>query len=393
MSSVQPTYNREQEPDSLPAWLQHQARRQASGIALRHKHLGIWQVRSWGQVADEVRSLASALQQRGFAPGASLLVLSRPRPEALLLALAAQWLGGQAALLDPLEPVKPQATLLAELKTQYVFAEGLAELRRLQAAGSTPDVLLYADGRGVVGDSAGTAALSYQALLAEGGSGAVTVLAGTEQTAFALYRQAASGELQWQRISHGELLQHGARLVKREQLGRHEEALAARAFAAGGQARYLLAPWLIAGFRLNFPENLATRDHDRRELGPTLVAGTRDTYARLHAQVLERLPEPGSWRRRLVDWALQPEPGIWPRSVGYWLIRRPLRDVLGFSRTRAPLLVGEPLDEDVQAFFHALAVDVRAWPDPAQWQSPPRRPHVATWNNVGSALAAQGNAL
>ncbi|MEK1943555.1 MAG: AMP-binding protein [Pseudomonas sp.] len=393
MSSVQPTDNREQEPDSLPAWLQHQARRQASGIALRHKHLGIWQVRSWGQVADEVRSLASALQQRGFAPGASLLVLSRPRPEALLLALAAQWLGGEAALLDPLQPGEPQAALLAELQTQYVFAEGLAELRRLQAVGSTPDVLLYADGRGVVGDSAGAAALSYQALLAEGGSGAVTVLAGMEQTAFALYRQAASGELQWQRISHGELLQHGARLVQREQLGRHEEALAARAFAAGGQARYLLAPWLIAGFRLNFPENLATRDHDRRELGPTLVAGTRDTYARLHAQVLARLPEPGSWRRRLVDWALQPEPGIWPRSVGYWLIRRPLRDVLGFSRTRAPLLVGEPLDEDVQAFFHALAIDVRTWPDPAQWQSPQRRPQVAAWNNVGSALAAQGNGL
>ncbi len=66
-----------------------------------------------------------------------------------------------------------------------------------------------------------------------------------------------------------------------------------------------------------------------------------------------------------MDWALQPEPGIWPRSVGYWLIRRPLRDVLGFSRTRAPLLVGEPLDEDVQAFFHALAAKLNM-PEPAE---------------------------
>ena len=52
-----------------------------------------------------------------------------------------------------------------------------------------------------------------------------------------------------------------------------EEALAARVFAASGQARYLLAPWLSAGFCLNFPEALATRDTDRRELGPTLGAG------------------------------------------------------------------------------------------------------------------------
>ncbi|MNR37341.1 hypothetical protein D3C85_1553490 [compost metagenome] len=67
-----------------------------------------------------------------------------------------------------------------------------------------------------------------------------------------------------------------------ERLTEREEALAARAFAASGQARYLLAPWLLAGFRLNFPERLETRDQDRRELGPSLVLGTRETYGRLH---------------------------------------------------------------------------------------------------------------
>ena len=106
-------------------------------------------------------------------------------------------------------------------------------------------------------------------------------------------------------------------------------------------------------------------------MGPTLVAGTRETYGRLHAQVLARLPEPGSWHRRLVDWALVAQPTAVQRQLGYWLIRRPLRDVLGFSRTRVPLLVGEALAPDTQAFFQALAIEVRTWPDPAQWYSPP----------------------
>ncbi|MEK1834224.1 MAG: AMP-binding protein, partial [Pseudomonas sp.] len=87
---------------TLPQWLQHQARQQGTGIALRHKRLGVWQVLTWRQLATEVQRLSTALQARGFVPGATLVIVSRPRPEALIAALAAQWLGGVAALLDPL---------------------------------------------------------------------------------------------------------------------------------------------------------------------------------------------------------------------------------------------------------------------------------------------------
>jgi len=392
MSSAQPSLSAdshlEQGPVTLPAWLQWQAQRNGEGIALRHKRLGIWQVRTWSQVAVEVHSLANALQAKGFAQGATLVVLSRPRPEALLLALAAQWLGGEAALFDPLEPAQPQEALLERLQPRYVFAESLSELRRVNTANIRPGLLLYADGRGVASEGTWATALDYQALLQQGVGTLHAPRAVSDHTAFAFYRHAAGGEVEGQRISHAELLREGRRLVQQEQLGRQEEALAARAFAAGGQARYLLAPWLLAGFRLNFPESLATRDQDRRELGPTLVAGTRETYTRLHAQVLQRLPAPGSWRRRLVDWALRPDAGFWQRSAGYWLIRRPLRDVLGFSRTRAPLLVGEPLDETVQVFFRALAIDVRTWPDQALWQRPAvPASDLKSWINGDSQLA------
>jgi long-subunit acyl-CoA synthetase (AMP-forming) len=97
-----PTFADNPQPGTLPQWLQQQARQQGTGIALRHKRLGVWQVRTWGQLAAEVEHLATALQVRGFVPGASLVIVSRPRPEALMAALAAQWLGGVAALLDPL---------------------------------------------------------------------------------------------------------------------------------------------------------------------------------------------------------------------------------------------------------------------------------------------------
>ena len=365
-------------PATLAHWLLRQSHQQGGRIALRHKRLGVWQQRSWRQAADEVHRLATALRASGFAEGSTLAILSQPRPEALLAALAAQWLGGVAALLDPLEAAAGQMALLHALQPQAVFAEGLQEIERLQASALTPGLALYADGRGVASQNlAGSAWVNCAQLAAREPDGVLPVQARAERTAFAFYRHTASGQIEQQRITHAELLQQGQRLVLTEKLGADEQALAARAFAASGQARYLLAPWLIAGFCLNFPENLATRDNDRRELGPTLVAGTLETYTRLHDLVQSRLPQPGSAQRRLVDWALAAQPGAARRVLGEWLVRRPLRDVIGFTRTRAPLLAGEPLPRNAQVFFAALGIDVRAWPDPAQWHSPAALPDIS----------------
>ena len=375
-------------PASLPQWLQRQALEHGTDVALRHKHLGVWQERTWAQVVDEVRRLASALQARGFAAGETLTIISRPRPQALLAALAAQWLGGVASLFDPLEAAAEQVQRLTTLQPDFVLVEGVEDMLRLRSAQVAVRILVYLDKRGLSDSTPFAQASDYAALLAERPIDNGVPQGRLLQTAFVFYRGAGQA-IEEQRVSHAELLQEGQRLVTREGLGRQEEALAARAFASGGQARYLLAPWLIAGFRLNFPENLATRDRDRRELGPTLVAGTRETYERLHRYALERLPAPGSGARRLVDWALAAQPGPLQRHVGDWLVRRPLRDVLGFSRTRAPLLVGDALPPNTQAFFQALGIRVRQWGDAAHWEAPTHLVHKTTdnWTGLQSRLA------
>ncbi|WP_027897442.1 AMP-binding protein [Zestomonas thermotolerans] len=351
---------------TLPAWLAHQSRRRPHGIALRHKRLGIWQAYTWAEVEAEVLALAGSLRARGFGAGAQLVILSGPRPEALFATLAAQWLGGAAALFDPQEELAAQLAALREVRAGFALAEGVAELQRLRAAGLGAVLLAYADGRGLAALDERAGLQGYAELIAAEPHG-VAPQAQPGESAFVFYRQGAEG-IERQDLSHAELLGEGRRLVAAEGLGAGEEALAARAFAASGQARYLLAPWLLAGFRLNFPERLETRDRDRRELGPTLVLGTRETYGRLYAWASQRLPLPGSASRRLVDWALAGQGGPLGRLLGDLLVRRPLCDVLGFSRTRVPLLVGAPLDEPARLFFAALGIEVRNWAAPERWQ-------------------------
>jgi len=353
--------------DTLPGYLPVQAQQRGDAVALRHKHLGIWYEQRWQQVARDVQTLAAALRARGFKENDQLYLLSHPRPQALLLQLAAQWLGGVAAPIDIDSQASQTVALLRQLRPEFVFAAGESEISLLQIAGIKPHLVLFADARGLTAQHEKTW-LSYADALKEPPEKLPELRANAANIALAFYQLDVNDEVQRHTLSHAELLGAGEHLLRQEHITASDEALAARAFASSGHARYLQAPWLLTGFKLNFPENLATRDNDRRELGPTLVAGSSATYQRLATLVQERLPVAGSLRRRLVDWGLQPSQNPLRRWLAEHLVTGPLRDVIGLARTRFPLLVGERLPNATQQFFRSIGINVRGWEAQAGWQ-------------------------
>ncbi|ROH84471.1 long-chain fatty acid--CoA ligase [Pseudomethylobacillus aquaticus] len=355
--------------DTLPHWLRYQATHRPLAVAVRHKQLGIWREQRWNPLLSDVLRLVRGLKTHGFQPGDILFLLSYPRPEALLLSVAAQWLGGVAAPLDPDTDAGQQAQLLQALQPRFVFAEGQAQVDQLLVLGLQPHWLGYADARGLAAyRQPGLQHYDHLISLYHDHNEPL-VLAQSHDDAFVFFRLDAQGHVEVQTLTHQLMLSEGRQLIHHEKLTANEEALAARGFAASGHVRYLLAPWLLAGFRLNFPENTATRDTDRRELGPTLVLGTQATYQRLQSLVSSRLPLPGTLRRYLVDWSLATadDAFVLRRLLAELLIRGPLRDVIGFTRTRLPLLAGEPLSGDTFRFFASLGITVRAWPDLGEW--------------------------
>lgn len=369
---------------TLPESLALQAQQRPYSVAIRHKQLGIWHESHWLAVQQAVSRAAQFLQRKGFGRHDTLVLLSEPRPEALLLSLAAHVLGGVAAPLDPAYAQPQLLDLLHTLRPRFVFAEAQVQVDQVLDAKPDTQVVIYADARGLAGyQHPGLHA--YQQLVHSEVTEAAAELpavAEAHDVAFRFYRLSAEYQLEVRELTHAELLNTGHQLVAQEALTDREQALAARAFAASGHARYLLSPWLLAGFTLNFPENLATRDTDRRELGPTLVAGTASTYARLYALTQSRWPLPGSWHYAFVTWALRVSQQQVPllSTLAKWLVILPLQDVLGLRRTRVPLLVGEPLSAEVAQFFLSIGIKVRAWPEESPWQTSqlqviPRQPH------------------
>ncbi|MDE1167434.1 MAG: acyl-CoA synthetase [Pseudomonas sp.] len=325
---------------TLPEALFRQAQLRGDAVALRAKRLGLWREQRWGEVAREVGHLAAGLQAQGFVAAQGLVIISQARSEALLLTLAVLWLGGRVTLLEPGASV-PQLP-------RQVFVDSLEQLPALRRDGLVPTLLVYADGRGAA-KGQGCVPIAYQALLADGPAPAINGTA-----------HAQAFDFIDQHLSQQVVLDSAAHWIASEQLDHHHQALCARVLAASGQVRYLLGAWLLAGFTLNFPETLATRDQDRRELGPTLVAGTRESWGRLAAMAQERLPLPGSVAHGLYRWAVTPTQQPLRRWLGHWLIRRPLLDVLGLGRLQVPLLVGEPLAADTAQFFAGLGIHPRS---------------------------------
>ncbi|RKP58867.1 AMP-binding protein [Pararobbsia silviterrae] len=358
------------EPATLPAWLAEQARRRAPAPAIRSKRLGSWHALRWDDVAARTRALAAGLARRGFRQGDTLLLAAPPSERAVLLSLAAQWLGGVAVPIDTALGDAALRHAIEHLSARLAFADDDATLDRLLPLGvqiidGNPRGLRDHPDPAVVGlaslqkPHAGDA--EHDPLLPG------EPLARADDTAFLFVDALGDGTLVTQHLTHASLIHDGRAVVAREALDAREEAFATRAFAASAQARYLIAPWLIAGFSLHFPEALSTRDADRREIAPTLVAGTRETYARVAALVHERLPASG-WRRALVNAALGGTGGPVTRRLARWGVARPLREVIGFARTRVALVAGAPLDERTSALFAALDVDVHAWPDASDWR-------------------------
>jgi hypothetical protein len=351
---------------TLPAWLAVQARTRGAVVALRRKSLGLWRAWTWRQVADEVSRVASSLAAHGFARGDRVVIAGEPRPEALLLAFAAQWLGGAAVCVDLGGPAG--SLDLGAPRPQFAFVEHggqFALLERL-ADGAPFDRVVYGDPRGVV-PSPDARLIAYEALAAfRGPIDPPRADPGDLAFAFARRVEAAGPAPPPCAITHREALAGARALLRDGAIGADHDALAPRS-QTPEFARAFVGSWLVAGFRLHFPEKASTRDVDRRELSPSLVIGTADSYARLRQRVTENLPAPRSPQRRLVDWALAPSTTgldeLLRRTAGEALVRRPLREVIGLSRVELLLVAGAAPEASVAAFFSRLGLELRSLDD------------------------------
>lgn len=112
------------EPKALLEHLRHWAQLTPLHIALRHKRQGLWHAWRWIDALRDVERLADGLRQQGFSEQSRLLLSGAFEPNLLLLALAAQSVGGQVLTLpDNLEPQALEQQLW-RIRPSHVYVQG-----------------------------------------------------------------------------------------------------------------------------------------------------------------------------------------------------------------------------------------------------------------------------
>ncbi|MEO8654134.1 MAG: AMP-binding protein, partial [Ramlibacter sp.] len=238
--------------------LQHAAQRPADP-ALREKEYGIWQTRTWADMAAMVEHLACGLHQAGLVEGDHMIVMGANRPRLYATMLAAQSLG---AVPIPLyqDAVAAECVFpINNAEVRFAFAEDQEQVDKLlEIRSQCPQLvaIYYDDPRGLRNYSeAGLASLDV--LLQTGKEFAAqhssffrteVEKAKPDDVAAMFFTSGTTGNPKGVVHTHRSLLDRGHAGALFDKLTHREEVLAYLPPAWIGQNIFSYAQWLACGY-------------------------------------------------------------------------------------------------------------------------------------------------
>ncbi|HUL64369.1 MAG TPA: AMP-binding protein, partial [Burkholderiaceae bacterium] len=372
-------------PDTFPRILAENARRLRDRPATREKDLGIWQTWTWGQVADEVRTLACGLAALGFKRGDTLAIIGDNRPRLYWAMAAAQALGGVPVPLYQDAIATEMVYVLEDAETRFAIVEDQEQVDKLiEILPRCPHLahIIYDDPRGLQHyaqpqlHNYGSIAERGRAFDAEhrGYYDREVAQGAANDTAIMLYTSGTTGKPKGVCQSHRAFITSAQGGSQFDQLGAGDSILSYLPMAWVGDHLFSYAQWMVAGFSINCPESGDTVMTDMREIGPTYFFAPPRIFENLLTTVMIRMEDAAAVKRWLFRYFTEvarrcgPEilggkPVAWSDrllyALGNFLVYGPLRNVLGMSRIRVAYTAGAAIGPDLFRFYRSIGVNLK----------------------------------
>ncbi len=371
--------------DTFPRLLLEHAKWNARHPALREKDLGIWQVYSWAQTAEQVKKLAAGLHVQGFRRGQHLAIIGENRPRLYFAMMAAQCLGGIPVPMYQDAVAAEMVYVFHNAEIQYAIVEDQEQVDKLlEIRGEHPQLehIYFDDPRGLRHYSnPGVLPLDELVRLGEGLLSVQprfideeVAKGSTQDTAALFYTSGTTGKPKGVVLTHAALIASANAYIDLDKLSRYEDVLAYLPMAWIGQNLFSYAQALVAGFTVNCPESPSTVAADMREIGPTYYFAPPRVFEGLLTQVMIRMEDAGWIKRSGFHYFMEVAKRVGGRildgqpvsvldralyAIGDVCVYGPLRNVLGMTRVRVAYTAGEAIGPDLFSFYRSIGINLK----------------------------------
>ena len=361
--------------DTFPKLLAYNAEHYPQEIALREKAFGIWKELTWSDYQELVRNMALGLKNLGLSRGDSAGLIGDNRPEWVAGEIAVHAVGGmifgiyQDSLNDEV------AYLINYAEAKVILAEDEEQVDKvLEITEKCPCVehIIYSDPRGMRKyDDPRLMPLeellklgaelhekdpaAYCEMITAGKGDDVAILCPTSGT---------TSKPKLAMLQAGAMLEHCIYYLQADQRQPGDNYVSVLPLPWIMEQVYAVCQALMVRLIVNFVEEPETQMEDLREVGPHFVLLAPRVWESLAADVQARMMDASPFKRWIYQFCIRRAINSFkktgkPSRLAYWLIFKPLKDRLGFSRLRSAATGGAALGPDTFKFFLSMGVPLR----------------------------------
>lgn len=371
---------------TLPNLLAERAAKVGHEVALRQKHLGIWNEITWKDYFSKVEQLSVCLSENlEFSPGEKLAIIGENRPQWLYAQMAAQSLGGISVGIYQESLPEQIVYYLNDCKARIVVVEDQEQVDKLLEIEQQIPLVEYI----IFYNKQGMRHYNHPKLLELDEVLAIGASLLKDRSGFLLYNTkhlfgddhaviaysaATTGNPKGVILTHSNLIEAAKNLLQVDKMEEKDDYFSFLPLSWVHEQVVSIVIPLTTGIVINFPEKPHTVIGDLREIGPQTLLAPPRVYQTLMSNFTIRM-EGASWFKKRVFQTFKKygekvarakldtqQISSWDKfmyQIGDMLVFSAIRDHFGFSRTKRAYVAGAALQSEAFYFFHSIGVNLK----------------------------------